>query len=69
MENLLAVPIGADQIGVSLHGDPDVQVLAGTALNAYSVPPAPVEWVTPTSQAIADDGSVPSDVTTGDPEV
>ena len=66
---MLAVPIGADQIGVSLQGVPDVHALAGTALNASRVPLAPLAPAALTAHTIADDGSVPFEVTTGDPEV
>src|SRR5215471_4572184 len=60
--NLLAVPIGADQIGVSW---PPAD---GIASNASSVPPEPLLPDEYSSQTTALVGSVPLDVTTGEPE-
>src|SRR6266568_124632 len=68
MENLLAVPIGADHIGAIAQGAVTVQPAPGTALKASSVAPAPVPPGLLTTQTTADAGSVPLEVTAGDPE-
>src|SRR5215831_11756411 len=59
--NLLAVPIGADQISVSLPPD-------GMALNASRVPWLPEPLLAYTSHTTALAGLVPLGVTTGEPE-
>src|SRR5947209_10931257 len=66
--NLLAVPIGEDQIGASEHGDAVVHVLDGTASNASRLLDLPVPPDDCTSHSTADDGSVPFEVTTGEPD-
>jgi len=67
MANLLAVPIGADQSGRKAHGL--VQVADGTARNASSRPAEPLMPAARTTHTTAERGSVPSEVTSGDPDV
>ena len=69
MANLLAVPIGADQIGLIVHGFALEQPAGGTASNASRVPRAPFPPAAPTTQTTALARLVPFEVTTGEPEV
>ncbi len=66
--NLLAVPIGADQIGVIAHGAAAVHP-PGSAANASRAPSAPVAPGECTAQTTAVEMCGPLDVTTGDPDV
>src|SRR5581483_2741689 len=69
MVNLLAVPVGADQIGFKVQGDVPVQLLDGTARNASRLLDLPFGPEDCTSHSTADDGAVPLEVITGDPDV
>lgn len=67
--NLVAVPIGADQMGRITQGR--AQRADGTALKASSVPAEPLPLTglaVLTTHTTADLGPVPSEVTTGDPD-
>src|SRR5450755_439688 len=65
--NLLAVPIGAVQIGRIRHGR--AQRADGTAANASRVPSEPLTLADLTTHTTADRGLVPAEVTTGEPDV
>ena len=65
MENLLAVNIGEDQTGLIVQGAAHA---AGTASKACSIPLAPDEPEELTAQTSAEAGSVPFELTTGDPD-
>src|SRR5262252_9275923 len=67
MENLLAVPMLPDQISRSLV--PPLALGWGSRSHAPSEEPVPVLPLLLTAQMIADAGSVPFEVITGDPEL
>ena len=68
--NLPAPLNGADvQIGATEHGFADEHVPGGTARNASRVPVVPVGSLELTTQTTPVVLSVPSEVTTGEPEV
>ena len=66
--NWLAVPIGADQIGLIVHGAAAVHVPPGLAANASSAPLPPLIPDEYTAQTTAVEMCGPVDVTTGDPD-